>query len=142
MSAITGGCLCGAVRWDCSAPPTMSGHCHCVDCRRSSGTGHCTHAMVPEAGFTCQGELRHYERAADSGNLVTRAFCPVCGSPVLSRNAAMPGLVFLRASSFDEPDLLAPQMVVYASRAPAWDTTDPALPHFALMPDGHTPPPG
>lgn len=48
----------------------------------------------------------------------------------------MPGLVFLRASSFDDPDMLTPSMAVYASRAPAWDHIDPALPAFAVMPDG------
>ena len=35
-----GGCLCGAVRYTCNAEPVFAGHCHCVDCRRSSGTGH------------------------------------------------------------------------------------------------------
>lgn len=48
----------------------------------------------------------------------------------------MPGMAFLRASSLDNPDDVTPQMVVYASRAPAWDKRDPDLPAFQEMPEG------
>jgi hypothetical protein len=67
--------------------------------------------------------------------MVTRYFCPECGSAIYSRNAAMPGLVFLRASSLDDPEVFRPQMVVYTDRAASWDRMDPALPGFARMPD-------
>lgn len=140
MSAgFSGGCLCGAVRFTSSADPLMVGHCHCVDCRKSSGTGHCTHLMVPEPAFTVSGPVTFYERAADSGNRVSRGFCATCGSPLFSRNAGMPGLVFPRASVLDDPDRVTPQMVVYASRAPKWDHMDPALPAFAVMPPAAQP---
>ncbi len=135
----TGGCLCGAVRFSSRAAPMMAGHCHCVDCRRSSGTGHCTHAAVPEPAFELSGKASAYDRPADSGNVVTRVFCGTCGSPLFSRNAAMPGLVFVRASSLDDPDVVVPSMIVYASRAPAWDRMDPDLPSFERMPPA---PPG
>jgi hypothetical protein len=48
----------------------------------------------------------------------------------------MPDMVFLRASALDDPEIARPEMVVYASRAPSWDITDPALPHFPEMPPG------
>jgi hypothetical protein len=48
----------------------------------------------------------------------------------------MPGVVFPRASVLDNPELVRPQMIVYASRAPAWDHMDPALASFAVMPEG------
>lgn len=131
----TGGCLCGAVRFESTADPRMAGHCHCVDCRKSSGSGHCTHVMVPEPALTVSGAVTFYDRPADSGNMVSRGFCGTCGSPLYSKNAAMPGLVFVRASALDVPDIVTPQMIVYASRAPAWDHMDPTLPAFAGMPD-------
>lgn len=131
-----GGCLCGAVRFESASDPQVVGHCHCVDCRKSSGTGHCTHIVVPEDGFTVSGEVTFYDRPADSGNLVSRGFCPTCGSAVYSRNSGMPGMVFPRASSLDDPDAVTPQMVIYTSRAAAWDHMDPALPAFAEMPEG------
>lgn len=140
MSAgLTGGCLCGAVRYASRAEPGMTGHCYCTDCRKSSGTDHCTHVMLPKDGFSVTGELRFYDRPADSGNMVSRGFCPVCGSPVYSTNAAMPGHVFLRASSLDDPEAARPGLVVYASRAASWSRLDPALPAFPEMPQGGPP---
>lgn len=132
----TGGCLCGAVRYRATAAPGMVGDCYCVDCRRSSGTSHCTHAVIPEAAWAVEGELTVYDRPADSGNLVSRAFCGRCGSPVHSTNAGLPGMAFVRVSSMDEPDLAAPQMTVYASRAPAWARPDRSRPVFETMPQG------
>jgi len=135
-SGFTGGCLCGAVRYACESDPQVVAHCHCVDCRKSSGTGHCTHLVVPETAFRVTGEVRFYERQADSGNVVSRGFCPICGSAVYSTNAGMPGMAFPRASSLDDPEVAKPQFVVYASRAPSWDTVDPSLPAYPEMLEG------
>jgi hypothetical protein len=134
MDGFSGGCLCEAIRYHCSAEPTVAGHCHCLDCRRSSGTGHCSHLGAPAEAFTLTGTPAAYSRPADSGNMVTRYFCPDCGAALYSTNEAMPGAVFIRASSLDDPEVFKPQMVVYASRAPGWDLVDPALPSFPLMP--------
>lgn len=114
----------------------MAGHCHCEDCRRTSGSTRSSHMAVPEAPVAMSGVVTLYERAADSGNIVARAFCPTCGAPVFSRNVAMPGLIFLRASSLDDLEAFRPTMVVYASRVPSWDTPGPDLPTFANMPPG------
>lgn len=134
MAGFTGGCLCGAVRYESTADAMFSGHCHCVDCRKSSGAGHCAHLGVPAAAISFSGETSAYARAADSGNEVTRRFCPNCGAAVYSTNAAMAGMVFVRASSLDDPEAFKPQMIVYASRAPSWDVMDSNLPSFAEMP--------
>lgn len=134
--AIAGGCLCGAVRYVCSVEPAMAGFCQCEDCRRSSGAGHCGHLGVPEAGVAMTGATARYDRAADSGHLVSRHFCPTCGGAVFSRNDAMPGMLFLRASSLDDLEAFKPQMVVYASRGASWDTIGAGLPRFDIMPPG------
>jgi hypothetical protein len=129
-----GGCACGAVRYTVSAAPIMSGHCQCRDCQRASGTGHSSHVMVPLDAVAVRGEVRFWESRADSGNLIGRGFCPHCGTPLFSRNAAMPQAFFLRPASLDNPAQFTPQMVVYTARGHAWDTLDPALPRFDLMP--------
>jgi hypothetical protein len=132
----SGGCLCEAVRYECGSAPVVTGHCQCVDCRKSSGSGHCSHIGVPKQAVTITGKLSAYDRPADSGNLVSRLFCPNCGAPVYSTNSSMPDLLFIRASSLDDPEVFKPQVVVYASRAPSWDRLDPDLPSFATMPEG------
>ena len=131
-----GGCLCGAVRFESVTDPQIVAHCHCTDCRKSSGTGHCTHIVIPASAFTVSGKVTFYDHPADSGNVVSRGFCPTCGSAIYSKNTGIPGVVFPRASSLDDPNAVTPQMVVYASRAATWDYVDPALPAFAEMPEG------
>jgi hypothetical protein len=134
MTPLTGGCLCEAIRYVCDGEPVFAGHCYCRDCRRSSGTAHCSHLAVPSSTFRSTGEPTRYERAADSGNRVVRWFCGRCGSPVYSTNSATPDVVYVRASSLDEPSRFVPQMIVYASRAPSWARLDPELATFAEMP--------
>lgn len=133
---LEGGCLCGAVRYKATAEPMMVGHCYCVDCRKSSGTTHCTHAMVPDPAFSATGEIKFHDRPADSGSIISRGFCPICGSAILSRNSAMPGITAIRVSSLDDLNAVEPQMTVYASRAPAWAPLDRGKPVFEVMPEG------
>lgn len=132
----SGRCLCGAVSYTCSAEPMMAGHCHCEDCRRSSGSGHCSHLGVPEDSLTITGKTTAYESAADTGNVIARHFCPTCGSALFSKNSGMPGLVFLRASSLDDLEVFKPQMHVFVARAASWDQPAPGLPAFDKMPPG------
>jgi hypothetical protein len=89
---------------------------------------------VPAASVTLTGAVKSYVRASDGGNPVTRAFCPECGSPVFSKNPAMPDLIFLRASSLDDLEVFQPQMHVFAMRAPSWDRPADGIPAFERMP--------
>ncbi len=99
--SFTGGCLCGAVRYE-GREQRGGGHCQCIDCRKTSGTAHGSHMIVPEAAFTISGAVRFFDAPADSGSTVSRSFCPTCGSALYSRNSGMPGLIFVRASSLDD----------------------------------------
>lgn len=129
----TGGCACGAVRYTCSEAPRLVGHCHCEDCRRSSGTGHTTHVIVDEADFQLTGIVTAFERVGDSGQPVVRSFCPVCGSQIFARYAVRPGSIHIRASSLDDPQSISPGLIVFASRMLDWDVMDPSLPAFPEM---------
>jgi hypothetical protein len=134
VQAYTGGCACGAIRYEIAAEPVMGGHCQCRDCQRDSGTGHASHLAFLRAGAHMIGNTTGWDKAADSGNIVTRAFCPTCGSSVYSTNSGIPDLIFIRAASLDDPGRYKPQMVVWAKSGYAWDHTDPALPKFEKMP--------
>lgn len=129
-----GGCLCGTVRYKATGDVVAAGHCHCDRCRRLSSTGHSSFVAVPEATVQLIGDLRFFDSPADSGNTVSRGFCPTCGSQVLTRNSGVPGVAFIVAASLDDPEVFHPQMVVYRANAPSWDAVDPALPAFPAMP--------
>ena len=132
---ITGRCQCGAVSYSCSSEPFVSAHCHCLDCRAQSGTGHGSQMLVPKEAVTITGDTTAYARPADSGKTVERHFCPTCGTWVFSTSAEG-AMVGLTASSLDDIELFRPQAVVYTRSRPSWDhTADEGLHEFEAMPD-------
>ncbi len=133
--AYTGGCACGAIRYEIPGEPMVMADCQCRDCQRKSGTGHGSYlTFAGRKSVKLTGEARHWDISADSGNVKTRAFCPACGSPVYLTFAAMPDLFTVHAASLDDPGRYKPQMVFYGVRGHAWDRLDPALPKFDTMP--------
>ena len=134
-SGFSGRCLCGAVHYESVVTPSFIGQCHCVDCRKTSGTDHSTHLVVPQEDFSVTGALKFFDHPADSGSIVSRGFCPECGAPIYSVNSNMPGRVFVRASSLDDLEIAKPQVIVYASRAPSWRHLDPDIQAFPKMPE-------
>ncbi len=130
----TGGCACGAIRYAISGEPVFSNDCQCRDCQRESGTGHGSHLTFARAGVTVTGEATRWDMVGDSGNVKTRAFCRVCGSPVFMTFAAMPDIFTVRAASLDDPGRYRPQVVTYGVRGHGWDHLDPDLPKFEHMP--------
>ena len=131
---VSGKCLCGAVHYSGEADSLFQVKCYCTDCRKTSGAGHAALICFPAGTISMTGDVREFRSTADSGSAVTRAFCPGCGSGVYSRNAAMPHIICLRASTLDDPGVFSPQLIVYASRAPAWDPVSEGVPAFAESP--------
>ncbi|MET3493442.1 GFA family protein [Variovorax boronicumulans] len=130
----TGGCACGAIRYEISAEPVFQNDCQCLDCQQASGTGHGSYLTFARGGVKQTGKAALWDMVADSGNVKTRAFCPACGSPVYLSFAAMPDIFTVHAASLDDPGRYRPQAVTYTVRGHAWDALDTALPKFEKMP--------
>ncbi len=130
----TGGCACGAIRYEISSEPVFSNDCQCRQCQQESGTGHQSHLTFRRADVKLTGEGRRWDMVGDSGNAKTRFFCPACGSPVYLTFSAMPEFLAVRAASLDDPSRYKPQAVTHTVRGYAWDYLDPALPKFEMMP--------
>src|SRR5579863_8826471 len=134
MASVTGGCACGAVRYECTADPIMAANCYCTDCRHSTGTQMASVMLVPKAALKVTGAMKEHESTGDSGGKVSRAFCPNCGSPILSNITVMPDAVALKAGSLDDPSIFKPMAQVYAKSAPPWATFHDSLPKFDKQP--------
>jgi hypothetical protein len=134
VMAINGGCACGAVRYECSADPMMAANCYCRDCQHSTGTALASVMLVPKAALKITGTLKQYAVKGDSGNEVSRGFCPNCGSPILSLIGAMPDFVALKAGSLDDTSQFKPMVQVYMKSAPAWAPVHEHLPKFDKQP--------
>src|ERR1041384_3995572 len=78
-----GGCACGAIRYECSAEPSMTFKCHCRDCQRVTGGGFVAGLLVPAAAFRLtKGQLRYHFTPSLAGGKHKRGFCADCGSRI------------------------------------------------------------
>ncbi len=125
---ITGGCLCGAVRYRSGSAPIVTRVCWCRLCQYLGAGSATVNACFPTATFTVTGELRDYASVADSGNVMHRRFCPACGTPLFSEAEARPHLIFVRVGSLDKPEIARPAATIWTSQAPSWACFDPELP--------------
>ena len=128
---IEGGCLCGQVRFSSEAGAVFQAVCHCRDCQKQSGTAYSVVVGVPAAALEVTGETASYEGAGDSGGKVERVFCPRCGSPILTRADAAPGLAILKAGVLDDTSWVQPQVHVWAQSAMACTAIPEGVPAFA-----------
>src|SRR5215475_2718039 len=79
----TGGCACGAIRYECSSAPVLVWKCHCRTCQQATGSAFNINVLVPAVALTfTKGEPTYYTVKAESGGHLHRGFCPACGSPV------------------------------------------------------------
>ncbi len=118
----TGGCLCGAVRYETAWPPLFTGVCHCRNCQRQAGTAFSVIVGVPLAGLERHGELTTYQDGSDAGREVYRKFCGKCGSPLFSETASgtEQGMLFIKAGTLDDVKDLAPNVHFWTSSAQDW----------------------
>jgi hypothetical protein len=134
MPEITGGCLCGKVRFVANAEPAFVGVCHCRSCQRNSGSAFAVVMGFPSAAVSIQGELKTYTDTADSGKHLFRRFCPECGSSISSEAEVMPGMIMLKAGSMDDPSVVKPVMQIYCDSAQPWVSLGGELKSFPQMP--------
>ncbi|MGH7095945.1 MAG: GFA family protein [Stellaceae bacterium] len=134
----TGGCLCGAIRYEAAGEPVFSLLCHCRDCQRQSGSAFIAAIRLPSAGFRItNGKPKHYVGKSDTGNDITRVFCGDCGTPLYVQVSTRPDLIGLRVTSLDDPSRFRPDANIFTKSAQPWDHMDPAVPQYPTYPPGH-----
>jgi hypothetical protein len=130
----TGGCLCGALRYEAIGEPLGSGHCYCADCRKASGSG-----FIPFMGFKADavrfiGEARQFRSPAASGGDAVRNSCPICMSLVFGGEIGKTDSHTLYAGSLDDPSRFRPTIAIFTAGRPAWAMIPPDLKVFDQMP--------
>jgi hypothetical protein len=129
MTERTGHCLCGAVSFKLATEPLVTRICWCRDCQHISANG-TVNLLVGAEGLAISGQLAEYTKKADSGNEVTRQFCPNCGTHLFARVAARPQFCVVRAGNLDEPSSIKPSMNIWTSSAPQWACLNTTLEQF------------
>jgi hypothetical protein len=129
-----GQCACGEIRYRATAQPGFSWICHCRDCQRASGSAYCSILYVPGDAMEVRGTARYYTVSAESGNQVSRGFCPTCGSPMFILADLVPDLQGVWATSLDEPAQFSPVVQVWCVSGQPWGTLHPDLNRIAKAP--------
>lgn len=116
----TGGCQCGALRYEITEAPQMTYACHCTDCQRLTSSAFSMAVVVPGEAFrVTKGQPRSLQRTADSGRITTRWVCPDCGSWI--SGAPQPGsAVRVRAGTLDDTSWLQPTMHFWTRSKQPW----------------------
>ncbi|WP_119389110.1 GFA family protein [Taklimakanibacter lacteus] len=113
----TGGCQCGAVRYECAGEPFALFICHCTECRKQSASAFGMSLPAPREGFRItKGEPKFWSRRGDSGLQINGAFCPHCGSRLWDEPQDAPDIVVLKGGSLDQPIDMAKAIHIWTSR--------------------------
>ena len=136
MHKITGGCLCGAVRFESSAEPKMIVACHCRTCQKNTGSAFSLNVAMPADEVTIRGDtLRTFQESNETGGPpFYRSFCANCGSPISGRGDAYPGVLFLKAGTFDDPSWLKPSAHMWCAEKQPWVDIDDDVQKFDESP--------
>jgi len=130
----TGRCLCENIKFTIASAPLRMAQCHCNDCRKLSGTGHVSNAFFIESDVVISGETNSYDSTTDSGSIVTRHFCPICGSRLFGMNSASENIIGISVGTIDNNSWFKPDVIVFNKRKPSWDFMDESIPVFEEMP--------
>src|SRR5262245_23903885 len=126
---VRGHCLCGHVQYAYAGPVGPANYCHCEDCRRCTGSAFNIGVRCEAARFRIvAGAPKGFTKRGDSGNELTRHFCPQCGSPIFTSSPRHPELVYVKAGTLDDPSLVAPALQIWTDSSVAWSRIDPRLP--------------
>jgi hypothetical protein len=127
---LIGGCGCGAVRFEVTAPLVSARYCHCTRCQRRTGTGSSANAQVEPGSFqVLEGEDRMRAWKPEGG--AEKWFCGDCGSALFSRDPADETKVAVRLGAFDEDPGIRPTVHQFVAYAAPWEPLpDDGLPRY------------
>lgn len=131
---ITGGCLCGALRYEADGPPLYAGYCYCTDCRRASGA-----AVMGFLGFrreqvTLTGPSREYRSPSIRGTDASRNRCTECAGLVFGGGRNIDEILNIYVGSLDDPTHFEPRIAIFNRSRPAWVNMPEGLSVHETMP--------
>jgi hypothetical protein len=120
MTTRRAACSCGQLSLTIKGEPVRIAMCHCLECQRRTGAVLSNQARFPRGQVTIAGKSTEWARTADSGNILTYSFCPVCGSTVHWANSGFPDLIAVAIGTFADPTFPAPTVSVWEACRHPW----------------------
>jgi len=136
MSALEGGCACGAVRYRLKSGPMFVNCCHCSDCQRQVGSAFVINAMIETDRIeVLSGEIAPTTLPTDSGRPHDVHRCTACGTTLWSDYGRRRVMSFLRATTLDDRDALRPDAHIFTRSKLSWVVLPPDVPAFDIYYD-------
>lgn len=131
MKTRTASCRCGQLKAIVTGEPVRVSACHCLMCKKRSGSAFAVQARWPAEQVSIEGQSNSWVGTADSGNQITFHFCPECGSDVhYEIEGKFDGLIAIPLGAFDDPYFASPKFSVWEHRKCDWvDITDEDVEH-------------
>ncbi len=123
---ITGGCFCGACRYETNAAPINIRACHCRMCQKAVGASFNARVLVPLDTLTITGPVGWYQ----TSDALRRGFCTVCGTSLFTERASA-NAIGLTMGSLDDPDRFDPAEHIWVSSKQDWLELTDDLPCYA-----------
>jgi hypothetical protein len=118
---LTGGCSCGAIRYEINSFPLLLYACNCTDCQTASGSAFALNMPVATKGFRIvNGEPKGWHHKSPSGADVTSWFCGDCGARIFGERKGRPDSMNLRAGTLDDTKWLVPAAHMFMRSAQGW----------------------
>jgi len=133
---MTGGCQCGAIRYEIRAAPLTLYACHCTECQKQSSSAFGMSLSVPSKAFAItSGTPQHWQRPADSGRTVDCYFCGACGVRLYHAGSGKPDWLNVKPGTLGDTGWLHPVGHLWTRSAQGWvPFSDDAL-VYAEQPD-------
>jgi hypothetical protein len=129
---LSGGCHCGAVRYEVEGDALTHALCHCSDCRRHAGAPMVGWTMYPASALTVTRGLPKVYASSTHGR---RHFCADCGTGLFYYNAdALPGIVDVQSATNDDPDAVPARAHIQVAERISWMERAHELPQFPRFP--------
>lgn len=131
---LTGGCQCGALRYEIRAEPLTVYVCHCTECQHQSGSAFGMSVMVPRPAFVyTKGNPRRWKRVADSGRAIESDMCESCGVRPVNHPSANDKVSIVKPGTLDDTRWLHPVGHIWTKSAQPWVT----IPDGTIIHEGH-----
>ena len=132
----TGGCQCGAVRYEIAAEPATIYVCHCEECQKQTASAFGMSVTFPTASVkVIKGQMKVWRRKADSGAEVFCQFCPDCGSRLFHGKDSRAQFINLKAGTLDDRSWLKPVGHVWTKRRQPWVCIEQGVLQFEAQPE-------
>ena len=132
MVNITGGCHCGAIRYQVEGEPIVHALCHCTDCRRHAGAPMVGWSMYAEDALKVTKGTPKLYKSSEHGR---RQFCADCGTGLFYTNAnVLPGIVDIQSATYDDPDAVPAMVHIQTAERIRWMERAHELPSFERYP--------